>query len=58
MDFRVHQYEAFSSIPGQGNPAGVVLDGQELSDDTMQEIGKRVGFNETAFVLPSKAAED
>jgi PhzF family phenazine biosynthesis protein len=57
VEFLVHHYEAFSSEPGKGNPAGVVLDGQELSDATMQEIAKRVGFNETAFVLPSKAAD-
>jgi PhzF family phenazine biosynthesis protein len=57
MGFRVHHYEAFSPVPGKGNPAGVVLDGQGLSDATMQEIAKRVGFNETAFVLPSKLAD-
>jgi PhzF family phenazine biosynthesis protein len=43
MDIRVRYYEAFSSEPGEGNPAGVVLDGQDLSDATMQEIAKRVG---------------
>lgn len=57
MEFRVHHYEAFSSEPGQGNPAGVVLDGQDLSDATMQAIAKRVGFSETAFVLPSQSAD-
>src|SRR4029077_9961873 len=57
MDFRVHHYEAFSPEPGKGNPAGVVLDGRGLSDATMQEIAKRVGFSETAFVLPSEAAD-
>jgi PhzF family phenazine biosynthesis protein len=53
----VHHYEAFSSQPGKGNPAGVVLDGQHLSDDEMQAIAKRVGFNETALVLPSQSAD-
>ncbi len=57
MEFLVHHYEAFSPEPGKGNPAGVVLNGQGLSDAAMQEIAKRVGFNETAFVLPSKVAE-
>lgn len=57
MNLRVHHYEAFSSEPGKGNPAGVVLDARELSDAVMQEIATRVGFNETAFVLPSDLAD-
>ncbi|HEY4233991.1 MAG TPA: PhzF family phenazine biosynthesis isomerase [Lacipirellulaceae bacterium] len=57
MEFRVHHYEAFSPEPGKGNPAGVVLDAQGLSDVTMQMIAKQVGFNETAFVLPSTVAD-
>jgi predicted PhzF superfamily epimerase YddE/YHI9 len=57
VQLRIHHYEAFSSQPGKGNPAGVVLDGQHLSDDEMQAIAKRVGFNETAFVLPSQSAD-
>lgn len=57
MTPRVFHYEAFSSEPGQGNPAGVVLDAQKLSDAEMQEIAKRVRFNETAFILPSEVAD-
>lgn len=45
-------YHAFSSVPGKGNPAGVVLDAGNLSDRQMQEIAKELGFNETAFILP------
>lgn len=57
MEIRIHHYEAFSSEPGKGNPAGVVLNGQGLSEATMQGIAKQVGFNETAFVLPSTVAD-
>lgn len=57
MQIPVHHYEAFSSEPGKGNPAGVVLDDEHLSDAEMQAIAKRVGFNETAFVLPSQSAD-
>jgi PhzF family phenazine biosynthesis protein len=40
-----------------GNPAGVVLDSDGLSDTTMQAIAHAVGFNETAFVLSSIRAD-
>jgi len=57
MEYRVHHYEAFSPFPGRGNPAGVVLEGANLDDATMQAIAARVGFNETAFVLPSATGD-
>ena len=38
-----------------GNPAGVLLDADGLADTAMQAIARAVGFNETAFVLPSRA---
>lgn len=50
-------YEAFSNIPGKGNPAGVVFDGDYLTEDQMQKIAKEVGFNETAFLLKSHKAD-
>ena len=49
MTCRVHHYDAFSSEPGKGNPAGVVLDSENLPDAVMQQIATRVGFSETAF---------
>ena len=51
---KVYHYDAFSHIPNMGNPAGVVLEGETLSDDDMQKIAKQVGFNETAFPLKSE----
>lgn len=39
-----------------GNPAGVVLDADGFTESDMQETAKRVGFNETAFVMKSKDA--
>ena len=54
---RVLEYDAFTTVPGQGNPAGVVLDARDLSDEAMQRIAKAVGFNETVFVLPSETAD-
>jgi len=53
----VHEYDAFTAIPGKGNPAGIVLDAEGLTDDSMQRIAREVAFNETAFILPSEVAD-
>jgi PhzF family phenazine biosynthesis protein len=50
MTIQVLHYDAFTSTPGTGNPAGVVLDG-DLSTQVMQEVARRIAFNETAFVV-------
>lgn len=46
----VLRYSAFAAAPGGGNPAGVVLDADGLSEERMQQIAAEVGFSETAFV--------
>lgn len=53
----VKHIDAFSHIPGKGNPAGVVLNGQDYTDQQMQDIAAAVGFNETAFVCPTESAD-
>ncbi|WP_019849972.1 PhzF family phenazine biosynthesis protein [Desulfitobacterium sp. PCE1] len=53
----VLHYEAFSDIPNKGNPAGVVFDSDRLTEEQMQSIAKKVGFNETAFLLKSNKAD-
>jgi PhzF family phenazine biosynthesis protein len=54
---RVYHYDAFSNKPNQGNPAGVVLDGDHLSEGEMQQIALKVGFNETSFPIKSDKAD-
>ncbi|MGG1219126.1 PhzF family phenazine biosynthesis protein [Priestia endophytica] len=54
---KVHHYDAFSMEPNKGNPAGVVLNGDNLTDKEMQEIAFKVGFNETAFPVKSEVAD-
>jgi PhzF family phenazine biosynthesis protein len=54
---RVLHVDAFAAWPGMGNPAGVLLDAEGLADSAMQAIARAVGFNETAFVLPSTRAD-
>lgn len=53
----VYHYDAFSKQPNKGNPAGIVLSDITLTTEQMQEIALRVGFNETAFVIPSNSAD-
>ncbi|GAB2490782.1 PhzF family phenazine biosynthesis isomerase [Alkalibacterium psychrotolerans] len=53
----VHQYDAFSKIPGKGNPAGVILNGDDLSEKEMQLSAFLVGFNEIAVPLNSDRAD-
>lgn len=49
---KIKQVDAFTSIPHTGNPAGVVVDGKDLSEKQMQAIAREMNASETAFVLP------
>ncbi|RKL65788.1 isomerase [Salipaludibacillus neizhouensis] len=49
----VYHYDAFSNEAGKGNPAGVVLNGDDFTEKEMQEIAFKVGFNETSFKISS-----
>jgi PhzF family phenazine biosynthesis protein len=46
----VRRYAAFSDDPAGGNPAGVVLDASNLTEERMQQVAAEVGYSETAFV--------
>jgi len=48
---------AFADNGKGGNPAGVVLNADELSDKSKLEISKKVGLSETAFVSKSKTED-
>ncbi|RXT01918.1 PhzF family phenazine biosynthesis protein [Ammoniphilus sp. CFH 90114] len=54
---QVYHYDAFTTLPHKGNPAGVVLNAEHLTEEEMQSIAEKVGFNETAFALPSEQAD-
>lgn len=54
---QVLHYDAFSAEKNKGNPAGVVIDSSQLTEADMQRIAKKVGFNETVFVLSSQVAD-
>ena len=54
---KVHHYDAFSNTPNKGNPAGVVLNADGLSEQTMQDIAQQVGFNKNAITLRNDTAK-
>lgn len=54
---RVYHYDAFSSEADKGNPAGLVLNGDHLTEEEMQKIALQAGFNETSFPVQSKCAD-
>ena len=45
------QVDAFTTKPFSGNPAGVVLDADGLTDTEMQTIARELNNPETAFIL-------
>jgi PhzF family phenazine biosynthesis protein len=47
---KVLRYAAFTRGGEGGNPAGVVLDADDLEDVDMQRIAAEVGYSETAFL--------
>jgi PhzF family phenazine biosynthesis protein len=51
----VFQVDAFCQDLFQGNPAGVVLGGDELDTDQMQALARELNNSETAFILAPRA---
>lgn len=50
--------DAFTTVPGKGNRAGVVLDASGLSEAVMQAVAALVNVSETAFMIPTPSADD
>ncbi|HEX5088544.1 MAG TPA: PhzF family phenazine biosynthesis isomerase [Nocardioides sp.] len=50
MNAQVLKYAAFTDDGTGGNPAGVVLDSDRLTDQQMLAIAAAIGYSETAFV--------
>lgn len=57
MELQVHTVKAFTKGKKGGNPAGVVLNADTLSEGCMQKVAREVGFSETAFIQPSEKAD-
>ena len=48
--YEVYQIDAFSTERFKGNPAGVVLNADGLSEEQMQQIARELNNSETAFI--------
>lgn len=57
MKVNVAIVNAFVDAKNGGNPAGVVLDADKISDKQKLKIAKQVGLSETAFVSKSEVAD-
>lgn len=57
MKVKVYTLNAFGKTENGGNPAGVVLNAENLTADMMKRIAKEVGFSETAFISHSELAD-
>ena len=53
----VYTLNVFAETSKGGNPAGVLLNADSLSDTDMLTIANQVGFSETAFIMKSKNAD-
>jgi PhzF family phenazine biosynthesis protein len=57
-EFPVFHVDAFTPKPFGGNPAGVVLHAERLSDEEMLHVARDLRHSETAFVLPPRKDGD
>ena len=57
MDIHAFTLNAFARKPGGGNPAGVVLHADNLTEEQMLNISAEIGLSETAFVGKSNCAD-
>lgn len=57
MKVKTYILNSFGKSVDGGNPAGVVLEADNLSDKEMKKIASIIGFSETAFVMKSKIAD-
>lgn len=57
MKINVLKVNAFTESFEGGNPAGVMLESPDLTDEQMKYITKELNVSETAFVFPSNKAD-
>lgn len=55
--YELWQIDAFTNRRFEGNPAGVVLDADDLTEAEMQAIARELNNSETAFVMRAQSPE-
>lgn len=59
MRRRFLEVDVFTAVPYRGNPLAVVVDGDDLTDEQMQQFANWTNFSETTFILaPDDPAAD
>ena len=53
----LYQIDAFTTTPFAGNPAGVVLAAEGMTDAEMLAVARELNNSETAFVLPADGSD-
>jgi len=53
---KIYNIAAFTDNKNGGNLARVVLDSDNFTREEMQNIAKKIGYSETAFVMKSDKA--
>lgn len=49
----IYQVDAFTDEPFKGNPAGVMIIDESITDEWMQNMAAEMNLSETAFIIPS-----
>ncbi len=57
MIVKAYKVSSFANRGNGGNPAGVVLNSDELTEAQMQNLAKIIGYSETAFISESEVAD-
>lgn len=57
MSIIAYKINSFAMTESGGNPAGVVLHADEMSENQMKAIAKEMNLSETAFVMKSDVAD-
>lgn len=57
MKINAYKLNAFTKNINGGNPAGVVINAEQLNEKHMQQLAAIIGFSETAFVSESNIAD-
>ena len=50
---KIYQVDAFTDEPFKGNPAGVMIVDESITDEWMQNMAAEMNLSETAFIIPT-----
>ncbi|WP_297421338.1 PhzF family isomerase [Clostridium sp.] len=56
-EYTLYQVDSFTKEKFKGNPAGVVINADGLTEEEMQKIARELNDSETAFIIPSNNNE-